>query len=146
MSVTISTRACLNPSIFGGSFRSEKVERIREKVVLNPQTKAYDDMLQIKIERAKFNVATIKYCKEKELQKDYPTDYRLKDCLHNYLHNSHNFWKCKYYGYSDFSCLKQSAQDFQRNYGNINDFIKNHPEQFENIDYNEWVFGKELEL
>ena len=148
MSVTISTRACLNDAIWGSSatYNSSKIERIRKKVALNPQTKAYENMLQTKLERAKFNVAVIKYCKEKELQKNNPTDYEFNRCLHRYLHNSNNFWKCKYYGYSDFSCLKQTSQDFKRNYGNVNDFIKNHPEQFENIDYNEWVFGKELEL
>ena len=68
MSVTISTRACLNDSIWGSSatYDSSKIERIRKKVALNPQTKAYENMLQTKLERAKFNVAVIKYCKEKE--------------------------------------------------------------------------------
>ena len=144
MSVTISTRACLNNNTFGGSYKSERVERIREKVALNPQTKAYENMLQMKLERAKFNLATIKLCIDKQLQRNIPNDYEFNDCLHSLIFG--NFWKCKYYGYSDFSCLNQTNQSFRKTYGNVNDFIKNHPEQFENIDYNEWVFGKELEL
>ena len=28
----------------------------------------------------------------------------------------------------------------------INNYIKENPKEFEDINYNEWVFGKELEL
>ena len=103
-------------------------------------------MLSTKLKRAKYNVGVIKFCKEEELNKDVPNDYSFTDCIFQNVHSSHTFWKCKYYGYSDYSCLNQVPSGFKLTYGKINDFIKNHPEQFENIDYNEWVFGKELEL
>ena len=144
LSVTISKRACFY--LQNTKITERVIDRLRDKVVLNPLTIAHENMLSIKLKRAKYNVGVIKFCKEQELNKDVPNDYVFTGCIFDKVHNSHTFWKCKYYGYADYTCLKESSGSFKLTYGNINDFIKNHPEQFENIDYNKWVFGKELEL
>ena len=162
LSKTISDRACYYSRFTKPARRFLK--HVRHKTVLNPQTEAHKNMQKIKLERAKFNVAAIKLCKQEEIQRRQeaeerylnqngkPKEYIYDDpaiyitaCLAGKLRWSHDYWLCKYYGYDDSNCIS-SASNYRFAYSSINNYIKENPKEFEDINYNEWVFGKELEL
>ena len=140
LSMIISKRACYYERT---KQPRHYLNKIREKVVTNPLTEAYQTAQSIKLDRAKYNVASLYFCKEEWAESPNYSDFN--DCVYNKIFNSTFFWKCKYFGYSDYECLKERS-DFRFNYDQINNYIDSHPQRFDNIDYNQWVFGKELEL
>ncbi|MDA9141358.1 hypothetical protein N9O22_05310 [Gammaproteobacteria bacterium] len=120
---------------------------VRNKITANPLSEAYKTKNKIKLDRAKFNVAVIKYCKYLTKRGVWMTSF--SNCIFTHVMPSGAFWKCKYFGYSDFDCFRhfgRDSQNFRITYDEIYDYIDLNPNEFKNIDYSKWVFGKELEL
>ena len=121
---------------------------VRNKITANPLSEAYKTKNKIKLDRAKFNVAVIKYCKYLTKRGGVRMT-SFSNCIFTHVMPSGAFWKCKYFGYSDFDCFRHfggDSRNFRITYDEIYDYIDLNPNEFKNIDYSKWVFGKELEL
>ena len=151
LSETLSNIACYYRR-FEKSLYSTIDKLVRNKITTNPFSEAYKTQNKIKLDRAKFNVAVIKYCKYLMKREGVKHGSRVSDfsrCIFDNVMPSLNFWKCKYFGYSDFDCFSSGrgeTRNFRINYDTIYDYIDLNPNEFKNIDYSKWVFGKELEL
>lgn len=131
-SSTIMNNSCrsLRPS-------DSSLDKIRSKIAMNPMTKANKTKNQQQLAHAKFNYAFLKKtCKGL-------SGYQCASTGHSLLIHK-QYWRCKYFGYPDITCLQKIDGD--KKYNEIFNYIKDNPEEFINIDFSEWLLGKELEF
>ena len=131
-SSTIMNNSCrsLRPS-------DSSLDKIRSKIAMNPMTKANKTKNQQQLAHAKFNYAFLKKtCKGL-------SGYQCASTGHSLLIHK-QYWRCKYFGYPDITCLQKIDDD--KKYNEIFNYIKDNPEEFINIDFSEWLLGKELEF
>lgn len=131
LSLTINNYACLNLHPSGAL-----IDKLRTQIAMNPMTKANKTKNQQQLAHAKFKYALIKSCKELMCNKR----------MHTVLIDQ-GYWRCKYFGYPDTTCAKKvaSTNNF-KHYTAVFDYIENNPKEFVNVDFSEWLLGKELEF